>query len=72
MNEAEVIEVLKRLEWVGGGKRRIDVYKEYCPWCVQWKSDGHADDCKLLALLIEARKQKAWGGTGRERFWGSA
>lgn len=56
MNEAKVIEVLRRVEWVKGGERRIDIYEKYCPWCTRWKSDGHADDCKLDALLAEANE----------------
>jgi len=46
MDKAKVMEVLRRVEWVGD--------PPHCHWCIQRASDGHTDDCKLAALLGEA------------------
>lgn len=47
MDEAIVAAVLRRAEWAWSAPGG------FCPWCYQLKSDGHADDCKLAALLAE-------------------
>lgn len=51
MNEAKVMEVLRRVEW--GGEPPL------CPWCSRWRwhSEGHREDCKLAALLDEANEE---------------
>lgn len=46
MDEAKVMGVLKRVEWGG--------FDRFCPWCHHPQSGGHADDCKLAALLAES------------------
>ena len=46
-----VMAVLRQVEWVGG-----QVNERYCPCCAWYDYDGHADDCKLEALLDEGRE----------------
>lgn len=54
MDEAKVMEVLRHVEWLGGEGGE---YLAHCPWCAHWESEGHADDCKLAALLDEATQE---------------
>lgn len=53
MDEAKVMEVLRRVEWAWSAPGG------FCPCCYQLKSDGHAENCKLDALLSEGRGEKA-------------
>lgn len=53
MDAAKVMEVLRQVEWVKAGD-----LEEFCLSC-EWNNyDGHADDCKLAALLAEAEKEE--------------
>ena len=52
MDKAEVMQVLRQVEW-GGYVGDVDI----CPCCLEMKTEGHADDCKLAALLGEAEAQ---------------
>lgn len=45
----ELIGMLRELEWT---QRMVDGARWYfCPSCRRWKKIGHADDCRLAALL---------------------
>jgi len=46
----KVMEVLRRVEWIGGWPKTIRGSK-YCPWCERSEWEGHRDDCKLEALV---------------------
>lgn len=46
--DARVVEVLRRVEWA------LLRDEEFCPYCYWLKRAGHAEDCKLAALLGEA------------------
>lgn len=53
--------LLRRVEWGGGLVNRIDDMDgtylglvPTCPKCLELKSDGHAPDCELAAVLREA------------------
>lgn len=50
MDEARVMEVLRRVEWA------LTANEEFCPYCYWLKRAGHKDDCKLAALLGEANE----------------
>lgn len=51
MNTEKVMEVLRQVEWTWSAPG------DFCPWCYQLKGDGHADNCKLAALLSEGEKE---------------
>lgn len=48
MIKGDAISLLKVIEWSGGHDRG-----GYCMWCGEFESHGHADDCRLAALLGE-------------------
>lgn len=52
MDQATVVQVLRRVEWVLGYDR------DFCPWCYQGRSQGHSQGCKLAALLSKGEKEK--------------
>jgi len=71
MRTERMMEVLKQVEWVGGGPppwRQENASKDEltyppagpgrCPWCEGWESEGHHDDCKLEALLNEGQHEQ--------------
>ena len=43
------VEVLKEVEWEGP-----DEFGRQCPSCPETENYGHADDCKLAAVLRES------------------
>lgn len=58
---AELEALLRSVEWGGGLVNRIDDMDgtylglvPTCPKCLELKSDGHAPDCELAAVLREA------------------
>lgn len=52
MNTEKVMEVLRRVEWVG------DDWHLHCTLCNAWKSNGHYEGCKLAALLSEEEREE--------------
>ena len=48
MNQAKVMEVLRRIEWGREGER--------CPDCWWQRGGGHAEGCELAALLNGAKE----------------
>lgn len=63
MNQAKVMEVLRQVEWGTRG-----MYVAACPCCREFKRLGHADDCKLAALLDEATEELEHKRCGHARI----
>lgn len=50
-SHATLLDVLKSVEWSGGGE--VDECG-WCPVCSRWWEQGHAPDCRLAAALRAA------------------
>ena len=50
-------EMLERLEWSATAYKPKQLYN-YCPWCLEHKDAGHAQDCELAALLKESESEE--------------
>ena len=47
--------VLESVEWVFIDESSSGKSLYLCPWCKQWKHQGHASDCQRQAALSKAK-----------------
>ena len=55
---ADLVGALEAVEWVNLDLEIVNekwVWRGECPWCEQFQSDGHADDCQRETALAKTK-----------------